>query len=148
MTNNKTQTIQNAAQEMLDNLEYKKRMDGTEYISFKISVAWQENIIRKARGKMLPDDYKYKFVKTVLSALADSQAGREDEAIKEIEPDVYTGGLVAWLNRNNDRACSIDEAMQEDEAKDGFNALSIAQQLEKQEVARLVLAGIREYIEE
>ena len=140
-------TIQEVAQEMLDNMETKTRTNGRDYRVNKIEIAWQKDIIRKAHGDKLPDDYVYDFIYEALCALAECSAGDEDDAILQIEPDVYTSELTAWLNSRCDRVEYLTEALEEG-AADGFNALMTAQGKEKSEVGYLVLAGIRDYIGE
>ena len=141
-----TQTIQNVAQEMLDNLEWKKRTDGKEYVCQKVMVQWQQDIYHKAHGDRLPDDYTYEFISEALSAIADSTEGNEDEAIQEIE--AYTSNLTEWLHSHNGNVYYMDQAVNDLGATDGFQILASAQYLAKQEVAQVVLQGIRDYIGE
>ena len=138
-------TIKQAAKEMLDNLERKKRSNGDDYICNKESIAWQEEIIHAAHGDKLPDDYTYQFIYEALCAIVDAADGEEDDAIYAIEPDIYTSGLTAWLASRNDRLEYLTQAIEEG-AKD--NALAWAQSIEIREVAEAVLNGIRKYIEE
>ena len=142
----KQRTIQEVAQEMSDNLETKKRNDGTEYICKKIDIKWQKDIIWKAHDDKLPDDYIYEFIQEALDLFADC-TGDEEEAIYEIEADCYTSDLTKWLNSRNDRVYYLTEALEEFEIKDGFQLLAVAQQREKQEVAQAVLQGIKDYLE-
>lgn len=143
----KEKTIQGIAQEMLNNMEQKERTNGDKYYCNKKQIEWQTKIIRKAHEEALPDDYKYEFINDALCALTDCTPGEEEEAINEIEPDCYTSNLTGWLHSRNDRAYYLTQALEEFDSKDGFQALSIAQQIEKQDVARLVLEGIKEYID-
>ena len=140
-------TIQEVAQEMIDNMETKTRDNGRDYRVNKTEVAWQKDIIHKAHGDKLPDDYVYDFIYEALCALVECSAGDEDDAILQIEPDVYTSELTAWLNSRCDRVVYMTEAIEEG-AADGFHALMTAQGKEKSEVGYLVLAGIRDYIGE
>ena len=142
------ESVQDIAKVMLDNLEHKTRTNGADYVCNKVSVDWQKDIIRKAHGDKLPDDWTYQFIEDALLVLADSKEGQEEEAIEEIGSDVYTHDLTAWLHSSNSRAYYLTEALTDYGTKDGFNVLAIAQQIEKQEVAGLVLQGIREYIKE
>ena len=139
-------TIRSVAQEMLDNMEYKKRTDGSAfYCTIKV-VDWQRDIIHEAHGDKMPDDYTYEFINDALITLTEAEEGNEDDAIYQIEPDVYTSDLTAWLHSRCDRVYYIEEAIQNG-ATDGFQVLAIAQQVEKHEVANEVLNGIRKYIE-
>jgi hypothetical protein len=108
-----------------------------------------KELIRSAHGESLPDDYIYEFISDALDLIAECETEEEvEERICEIEADVYTSNLTAWLNSTNSRVYYLTEALTEFEAKDGFNALMIAQSLEKQEVARSVLNSLRELVEE
>ena len=138
-------TIQEVAQEMLDNMETRTRDNGRDYRVNGTTIEWQKDIIHKAHGDKLPDDYVYVFIWEALCALAECEPGDEDDAILQIEPDVYTSELTAWLNSRCDRVGYMTEAIEEG-AGDGFAALMTAQGKEKSEVGYLVLAGIREYI--
>ncbi len=141
-------TIQTIAKVMLDNLEHKTRTDGSDYVCNKVSVDWQKDIIHKAHEDKLPNDYTYQFIEDALLVLADSDPGEEEDAIYEIEPAVYTSELTRWLNSRCDRVYYIEEAVKEHGQTDGFQILMTAYGIEQQEVARLVLQGIREYIKE
>lgn len=145
-------TIQSVAQEMYDNLETATRTaaaGGGKFIRNKEEIAWQKTIIHAAHGDALPDDYIYQFIRDALEVLADSKEGEEDEALYAIEPDVYTSDLTAWLHSSNRRTYYITEVQEEmGPITDGFQLLGAAQQKEKQEVAQLVLEGIRKYLAE
>lgn len=145
MTN--TKTIQEVAGEMSANLETKTRTNGEQYICNKVNVEWQKDIIRKAHGDKLPDDYVYRFISQALDVILEAEDGAEEDAIYTIEPDCYTSDLTNWLASRNDRLYYLTEALEEYEIKDGFQALAAAQQKEIQEVALALLEGIREYIE-
>ena len=142
----KQKTIQSVAQEMLDNLETKERKDGTKYICCKERIQWQTDIIIKAHEDRLPNDDIYSFIDDALCVLADSAEGNEQDAIMEIEPDVYTSNLTKWFNNHNGNVYYLTEALEEYGCKDGFQALSMAQAIHKQEVASAVLSGIEQYL--
>jgi hypothetical protein len=142
-----TKTIQEVAAEMYKNMEQKERKDGSKYYCNIKKIDWQKEIIHKAHGDALPDDYIYEFINDALAVLSDCEEGNEEEAIYEMEPDCYTTNLTAWLHSSNNRVYYITEALEEfGDIKDGFQLLGIAQTKEKQEVAILVLEGIKEYI--
>src|SRR3990167_1410119 len=97
-----TLTIQSVAQEMLDNLETKTRQDGAEFKRNKKEIEWQKDIIHKAHGDKLADDYVYEFVYDALCALTECEEGQEEERIYEMESDCYTSNLTAWLHSHCD----------------------------------------------
>lgn len=107
-----------------------------------------KDLIRKAHGDKLPDDYCYEFIVEALDKIAECQEGAREydiiDAIYEIEADVYTSNLTSWLNSRADRVRYLTEALEECEIKDGFQALAVAQQKEKQEVALSVLKSLKE----
>ena len=142
-----TLTIQSVAQEMLDNLETKTRQDGAEFKRNKKEIEWQKDIIHKAHGDKLSDDYVYEFVYDTLCVLCECEEGQEEECIYEMKADCYTDNLTAWLHSRCDRVYYLTEALEEFGCKDGFEALTIAQQKEIQEVAFAVYNGIQEYVE-
>jgi len=143
----KEKTIQSIASEMLENMEWKKRTNGDDYVINKINIEWQKDIIHKAHGEKLPDDYIYAFIYEVLSSLVECNAGEEEDAIHEIEADCYTSELTKWLNSRNDRVYYLDEAAANG-ITDGFQLLAAAQLQEKQEVAWTVLQGIKDRMED
>ena len=145
--NKATKTVQELAEELNSNLTTKERTNGDKYVCMKEEIEWQKEIVFAAHADMLPDDWKYRFIEKAACALAESEAGNEEESIDEIEPDVYTSDLTAWLHSHNGRVYYLTEALEEFDSKDGFQALSIAQQLEIREVAHAVLDGLRQYAE-
>jgi hypothetical protein len=145
----KTMTIQSVAEEISKNLITGTRTDGKKYIYGKERIQWQTDIIHKAHLDRLPDDDIYDRIDTILSAWADmSQDADEDEArevLDEIEPDIYTHDLTAWLHSDNRNVYYLEEAIKEG-CDDGFNALMRAQALYIQEIGQALLEGIMEYI--
>jgi len=143
-------TIQSTAQEMIDNMKYSKRNDGTEYVHTIKTVEWQKDIIRNAHGDMLPDDDIYSVIYDALLALAElpHSADREDafDALYEIEAPVYTSELTAWLHRCNNRAYYLEDAIKNG-LTDGFQVLAAAWCAFKDEIGAAVISGIVSHIE-
>ncbi len=143
-------TIQNIAEEMLENFtKSKKAYDPEiEYWHCKKTIEWQRDIIFKAHQDQMPNDYIYEFINDALWVISDNEGTEEDirENIYDIEANCYTSNLTSWLNRNNQNVYYLTEA-KESGITDGFNLLSHAQYLCKVEIANLVLDGIIEYIE-
>ena len=144
MTDEKT--LQEKAETMLKQFEQKIRdADNRKFYCLKDEAENREiyqDICMEAHGDMLPDDYKYDFIVEALEAIAESEEGEEEETIYEIEADCYTSELTAWLNSHNSRVYYLTEALEEFECKDGFQALAIAQQKEKMEVAFSILNSL------
>ena len=91
-------------------------------------------------------DSVYMFVYEVLAHISESQATsiqELEENILDIEPDVYTGELTDWLGENNNHVYYLSKALDEYGMTDGFQALGVAQQMAKQEVAQIVLQELQ-----
>jgi len=146
----KTMTIQSVAEEMSKNFITGTRTDGKNYIHCKEHIQWQTDIIHKAHLDRLPSDDVYDRIDTILSAWADMPVDADEddarERLDEIEPDVYTSDLTAWLHEDNRNVYYMEEAIKEGSA-DGFNALMRAQSIYIQEIGQALLDGIKEYIE-
>jgi len=144
-------TIASVASAMYDNMERGKRDDGSIYYSLKERIEWQSDIIHGAHLDRMPSDDIYERINDILSALADmDDDATEDEAsdrMYEIETDVYTSDLTAWLHSDNRNVSYLEEA-QACGVTDGFQLLTMAQAEYIMEIARAVLAGIVKYIEE
>jgi len=99
------------------------------------------NVIHAAHHDLLPDDYRYEFAKDAIDALSENE-DIDDARQSATEPDVYTSGLTEWLNSRNDRVYYLTQALEEFGCKDGFNALSTAQSIEKEEVFGAVVSAL------
>jgi len=82
------------------------------------------------------DHHTLIFVREALDTLAD--CGCAEEAIEALEPDCYTIDLTTWLASDCNRVQYLTEALQDLAPVDGFQALALAQLLEKQAVAQFV----------
>lgn len=102
---------------------------------------WIADLVHKAHGNYLPDDYRYRFTYEALDALSTC----EDPGDVSMEPDVYTNQLTGWLHSNANRIYYLNAALQEfGPFNEGFDLLSAAQLLEKDEV----LSIVRQYLED
>jgi len=145
-------TIQEKAKELFEAMEKRKRADRKEYYCLKDDApSWMVDVIHKAHGDRLPNDSIYEVVNEVAAELADSNPDTDldelREVIAEIEPDVYTSDLTSWLNETPYNVYYLDEALKEG-IKDGFDLLSRAQYLFKQEVANALLEALAQLVEE
>ena len=148
METTKEKTIASIAREMLDNMEYKTRDNGDKFASCKEQIQWQTDIIFDAHpDHRLPSDSVYDVICETLELLQDVETESDaEERIREIEADVYTSNLSKWLADHGQNIDYLTQAIEEFGAQDGFNALSTAQYLFKQEIANAVLQGIKAYI--
>jgi hypothetical protein len=107
-----------------------------------------KNLIYKAHDNMMPDDYKYSYVVDALNLISECSEDDIQEEIYNIEADIYTSDLTNWLNSSNSRVYYLTEALEEYGITDGFQALSIAQQKERQEIANSVFNSLKEIVKE
>lgn len=105
---------------------------------------WIVDLCRAAHkdAGIMPDDERYCFIVEALDALA--EADDPDEAEDEIEADVYTADLTAWLHSHVSRIEYLEEAIREHGVREGFAALQLAQYLERREV----FGAVRGFLEE
>jgi hypothetical protein len=103
------------------------------------------------KGGMLPDDFIYSRIVEALDCLSEREPETENDAqerLYELEADIYTSDLTAWLNSSNTRVYYLTQALEEFECKDGFQALAIAQKLEIDEISNAVLDYILSNLDE
>lgn len=136
-------TIKSLAAEALSHMIEKKRDNGEAFVCFdKDAPEWCSELARHAHGDMLPDDWRYRFLEEVLQTIDDCESDDVEmirDSMYEIEPDIYTGQLLAWLASSIARLDYVDQYRD-----DGFNgptgaAIMGGQMLEKQKVAKLVI---------
>ena len=109
---------------------------------------WVKEMVYSAHEDMMPNDYKYQYVVDTLDALSEGQD--PEEALYEIEADVYNYDLLRWLESHGERVGFVDEATREL----GHNAelgiigdIMMGQVQEKQQVWQSVVSSLRERLE-
>jgi hypothetical protein len=132
--------IQEKASEFEKLFSVLERENGDKYYVCKEDEELK-HLVMMAHGEMMPDDYRYQFIHEALEAIA------ADGENAEVEPDIYTNELTAWLHSRNSRVEYLTDALSQGE-RDGFSALSTAQYLEKREVLDSVLTSLTELVEE
>jgi len=143
-------TLQERARELYDALELRQRPDGKKYYCLKEgSPPWMTDLVRRAHGDRLPNDYVYEAIAEAAAVLADADPNADidelQDALAEIEADCYTGELTAWLNDSAYNVYYLSEALDEDPGiRDGFQLLARAQYLFKQEVVSVLLDELAE----
>lgn len=142
------------ATEMSAAFETKTRENGEEYIILKDgSPDWmRDDVIYPAHDDKLPDDTVYSFIEKTVDAIAncvdDCTENDVEDAIDEIEPDIYTSDLTAWLNARNDHVYYLTEALEEELGiVDGFQLLAYAQQIQIREIAYSTLEALKKVAE-
>jgi len=140
-------TLAELAGELYDALETDQRVDGKKFLKLRKGAPdWAQEVVRKAHGDEWPDDTIYDFINRCASAIYEAGAEDEDaaqEAVYEIEADVYTNSLTAWLNERCDHVFYLTEAL-EDGVQDGFQALQFAQTKQIQEIGGNLIAALLE----
>ena len=146
-------TIKTLAAEALAHMVEKTRDNGESFWCFdKDAPSWCSELAHHAHGDMMPDDWRYEFIREALLAIDDCDSDDEDEIrdyVMEIEPDIYTGRLLAWLASSVSRLNHVDE-YREEYGFDGPTGSAImgGQALEKQEVGDLVIDFLADMAEE
>lgn len=123
--------------------DYEGEMNGTATES-ALHKSCVDLTFKVSQATSLDSDSVYEFTQAALDCIAEANTDDRDEAfdhLQEIEPDVYTSQLTEWLNRSNNNAYYLTEAI-ENGAKDGFDALAWAQKAAIDEVNYIVLGYI------
>ncbi len=153
MKEKEPKTIASVAEEMYSNLVEGTRDNGNTYLYCEKSIEWQQDIIRGAHpNDRMPCDDVYQRINDILARLTElTPDDGEDEArdlLIEIEPDCYTASLTAWLAEDIRNVYFLNEAIEEYNCSDGFNALATAQKIYIEEIGYALISNIVEYIEE
>lgn len=111
-------TIQELARELSGALEHARRSSGEHepgldhYVRRKDgSPQWVADVCRAAHGALLPDDWRYEFIKDAAGALAENGGDLDaaQEALNDGDHYVYTSQLTGWLHSSNSRFAYVDE---------------------------------------
>lgn len=139
--------IQELALEYSELFKIQTRNNGREFLVCEVDDCHPlKDIIRKAHGEMLPDDYKYKFVHEALVNI--SNAADLDEV--QCEPDIYDHELLAWLSSNLSRVAYVDVAMLDNgHSKNGLMGdIAMGQWAKKSEVLSIVINELENLVKE
>ncbi len=143
-----TEEIQRRAGIAAGWLEHATREDGSEYWRRKDGAPeWVEDLCREAHGDMFPDDWRYEFIYSGLSILADeddedSYSERLDSAM-----DVYTMERLKWLSSHLSRLEYVDDGISEfgwNEEGGIAQAVGVGQYKEREEVLHLLRGWLSE----
>lgn len=145
-------TIKNLIDELAENIERRKRNNGDTFYCLKDnSPEWMTDVIFKAHGDRMPDDDVYNRIYDIVNHISgyENIETLEDaqDALNEIEPDIYTSDLTAWLHSRNDNIFYLTEVLEEAGAKDGFQLLSQAQYKYIMEIGESLLDSLNEITE-
>jgi hypothetical protein len=128
--------LQQAAGEAYEWFEKRTRNDGREFWTWKDNAPqWVKDLAHHAHGDMGPDDWRYEFIVEALAALHDN----EDPDSIDMEADIYTDDLCAWLASDISRPGYCDDAVEELGQPEGIvPMMQYGQYEEKREVLYLV----------
>lgn len=121
-----------------------KRNDNEEIVTLKEGRPdWVQDLVHKAHGDMMPDDFRYSIIEEAIDAIAEAEDLDEAESEYVDNIDIYTNDLTGWLHSRNDRYDYVDQAR--DEFGDPANTIDSLQQgqmMERREVFALVREGL------
>lgn len=140
-------TVQTLAAELSAQFEQKERNNGVKFWCKKDDAPEElTDLIHKAHGDFMPDDWKYQFIVQALDTIAETEDEDELDA-PNMEPDVYTHDLLNWLASNLNRPNYVDEAVEELGHGDSItDDIGYGQMKEKEEVYYSVLESLRDMI--
>jgi hypothetical protein len=75
--------------------------------------------IHEAHDDKLPDDTIYRICEKVADAVAESGGDDWEDALYDIEADIYTDDLTRWLAARTDHYSYCDEVLEETEGLTG-----------------------------
>ncbi len=113
---------------------------------------WVRNLVYRAHGDMLPDDYRYRWTRDALECIEESGEESRDDLddyageFADTAVDVYTGARLAWLASHLSRPGYCDEAA-DDLGADGLDTverIGLGQYVESREVFELVANALED----
>jgi len=143
-------TIQELAKKYVAYASRRTRDNGEKFWVFDSEDEDLRNLICEAHdsGNVLPDDYRYAFIRDALLAIAEAD---EEEWLEDpdfpYDTNISNYKAATWLASRNDRAAYVDEYAQEFgvDAKN-FSVISLISQgyaAEKREVFQSVLSSLQ-----
>jgi hypothetical protein len=127
-----------------------KRGEDSVWVTTDDRPDWVQTMCHEAHGDMMPDDWRYEFIVEALTELEDT----EDADDINLEADIYTHDLTAWLHSRADRYSYCDEAFEEYGADPKqfpnpmISLLQWGQVREKEEVLNAVRSFLESRIED
>jgi hypothetical protein len=145
-------TIQELAAEARSYFElYERKENETIWVLKDGRPDWIQRLAYTAHGDMLPDDTRFDYIVAALDAIEEA----EDLDEIQVEADIYTHDLTAWIHSRVDRYAYCDEALEEYgpcDPKDGsspmITLLIWGQVKEREEVLSSVRQSLEERLEE
>ena len=136
-------TVRDLAVIMSSYFETRKRSDGSEFTTLRRRrLPWMQHVVRFCHADLLPDDWKYRFIRDAIDALANHEA--IEAARASLQPKKYAAELPCWLHSGvRNRIAYIDDALAKRGEDDSFeDVIQSALAAEQAEVFGLVVAAL------
>ena len=145
-------TIVTQAQKLNKHLKLKTRRDGTKFYAldgYGMKTAWMTDVIHIAHGDSFPDDTIYEFIHKIAGHIAELAVDVDlydaIDSVLDIEADVYTNQLTAWLAANLNHVQYIDEVFEEyGKPNSAFDMLQLAQMRQIREIGNALVDAIHD----
>lgn len=142
-------TMKELAAEAAPCFETATRPDGETFTKIKDgSPEWVTELVYKAHGDFLPDDWRSAAIRDALEFIADADDPEDVSAeFADAQVDVYTGRRFAWLSSNLQRQGYVDEGVDNLGAPEPFSvadAIGLGQYEEAGEIYSLVLQALED----
>jgi len=138
--------VQELAQRFYDQMEWKKRGDGTEFCKCKDNAdEYLHILIRNVHDGKLPNDWIYSEIWESMAEIADSDDDNLEEPEKE--PDVYHNNLLSWLMNDPYNIGLCDDITEEVGGMRIIETIQMAQQRAKEEIYFSVLNVLKNFID-
>lgn len=153
-----THTLASLAGEAYGEFERRERPDGESYTTLKDGAPrWLQDLVYKAHGNMLPDDWRYATIRAALGFISDSDLESADDAhdangeFSDGNVDTFNSARFAWLASHLTRAGYCDDAAGEfgyTVESDGITGLiGLGQYAESGEVYSIVVDGLAAHLD-
>jgi len=134
------------------------REDGERYVRLKSDAPeWLTDLVRDAHRSgdslMFPDDWRYRFIREAIDAIAEPSEGDSDEELDDLastfadDVPAYNSERIDWLGSHGTRPGYVDEAIEGYEREIGergiMGIITLGIYAEREEVFGLVLAALR-----
>lgn len=110
---------------------------------------WMSDLVHHAHGDMLPDDRRYQYIREACDLLSENED--LDDAMNDVQVDVYTPALIDWLGSHSERRYYADMALHDYGIAPDTTVVDIidwGQRLERCEVIGLVDGYLRDLLRE
>jgi hypothetical protein len=108
---------------------------------------WAIDVVRKAHGDMMPDDWRYHVIRAACEYLTEDRDD-DDHEFADGQVDVYTSDRTAWLASSLDRVAYVVDAAADFGAKaDPIDAIAQGQYAEASEILSLTRSALGDVVD-